>query len=232
MSDSHTKHDQVIVPPNIDILFHCGDWTFRGYKDEVESFAKWLEKQPAKHIVLTGGNHEVTFKRCLEGSETDPSSKTWITDHCPRAHILIHESLELEGIKIFGSPWTPAFAQGWVWNAARTPTDAAHYFQPLLADLWNDIPTDTNVLITHGPPLGILDWALDYSTGRIENAGCRDLARKIETLKDIRIHAFGHLHYCGSKTLRFKKVQFINAAVVNDQYKISNSGVWIDYEPK
>lgn len=218
ISDTHGKHDQVTVP-ECDILFHTGDWTGLGHKHEVEDFAKWLNKQTqCKHIVVIPGNHEEKFEKCLLGSDKDPSSKTWFLDHCPRVHLLIHESLELEGLKIFGSPWTPYFFN-WAWNAGRTITEASHTFKPFIGDLWKDIPNDTQILLTHGPCAGVLDDALDYGTGRIEHVGCSELSKKMRDLKDLRIHAFGHLHLNGGKIVVDEDKMYINSAICDDSYR-------------
>ena len=108
ISDTHNKHNKLTIP-ECDILFCAGDMSFQGQKSEMENFAKWLHKQKATHIVLTIGNHERIFERAINGTDQDLSSKDWIMKHCPRAHLLIHEAVEIEGIKIFCSPWTPAF---------------------------------------------------------------------------------------------------------------------------
>lgn len=222
ISDTHNRHSTVIVP-ECDILIYAGDWSFQGLESETKSFAKWLKKQPAKHIVLTCGNHE-------KGVEAElPTSRSWIVDKCPRVHLLIHESLELEGIKFFASPWTPFFFN-WAWNAGRDITEAAVRNKPFIGDLWKDIPDDTQILITHGPGLGTFDEALDFRTGRITNVGCKELTNKIATLKDLKIHAFGHLHYNGGKTMVQDGVTYINAAICDDAYVPSRKPVVIDYE--
>jgi len=205
LADTHTFHDKVKVEP-CDILFFCGDWSFRGYEHETRAFAKWLNKQPAKHIVLTAGNHEKFFETQL------PASRLWITEECPRAHLLLHEALELEGLKIFGSAITPTFFN-WGFMADRGPE---------IARLWSQIPDDTQVLITHGPAMGILDQ-LDpiRNNYKIEHAGCQDLFERLKNLKDLKIHAFGHLHYQNKTTLVQDGVTFINAAAVDDDYKIT-----------
>lgn len=227
ISDTHSKHNKLVIP-ECDILFHSGDWTFTGQRHEVENFAKWLNKQPAKHIVLTAGNHERIFERAIQGSDQDPSSRTWITDKCPRAHLLIHESVEIEGLKIFGSPWTPAFGHDWAYNAGRDVVEASHIFKPFIGDLWKDIPLDTNILITHGPGLGTLDWVTDFSAGRIINVGCHELSKKIYELKDLKIHAFGHLHYKGGCVMEQDGVKYINASSCDDQYNVTHLPVVIE----
>jgi len=229
ISDSHNKHKQITIP-ECDILFHTGDWSFQGNKSETENFAKWLEKQPAKNIVLIPGNHEKVFEKCIDGlgTEESPNSKDWIYKHCPRANLLIHESLELNGIKIFGSPWTPYFFN-WAWNAGRTITEAA----PFIGDLWKDIPNDTQILLTHGPSMGILDTVTDYNTGRMVSAGCSELSKKINDLKDLKMHLFGHLHFEGGRMVEQDGVIYVNSAVVDDRYiPNDNRKVVIDIYPE
>lgn len=222
ISDTHTQHDKVHVP-ECDILFHCGDWTYLGEKETVENFAKWLNTLPARHIVITPGNHEIGLFRKL------PQSRSWILDHCPRANLLIHESVEIQGINIFGSPYTPYF-HNWAWNAGRTIAESVYYFKPFIGDLWQDIPENTQILITHGPPYNILDTAMDYNDGYATSVGCVELSKRIEALPDLKIHAFGHLHYDGGKTKTINNIKYVNAAVCNDAYKPSNSLITVDFK--
>jgi len=223
ISDTHNKHNELTIP-ECDILFHTGDWSFQGKKSEVTNFAKWINKQPAKHIVVIPGNHDVAFESGLGGCDTDLSSRSWFTDHCERCHLLVHEALTLEGLKIFGSPWTPYF-NDWAFNAGRTITEAAHLKKPFIGDLWKDIPTDTQILLTHGPALGKLDVSIDYDTGRLDHAGCRELLKKTTGLPHLKIHAFGHLHYQGGMILEENNIKFINAAVCGDSYNIHQSRI-------
>jgi len=213
ISDTHNKHKKVTIP-ECDILFHTGDWTSRGQKHEVREFAKWLEKQPAKHIVIIPGNHEVEFEKNL------PENLSWITDYCNRAKVLIHESCEVEGIKIWGSPATPAFGRGWAWNYARDIAESVHIFKPFIGEIWDKIPEDTEILLTHGPSYGILDSATNHSTGYLDSVGCNELRNKVDSLPNLRIAAAGHLHLLGGSREIIGNTTFINAAICNDQYEV------------
>lgn len=164
ISDTHTYHNKIKIP-ECDILIRAGDWTFEGKYTEVQDFAKWLNNQPAKDIILIPGNHEVHFEKNY------PDSHTWISADCPRANILINESLTLNGVNFYGSPYTPSFGYGWAYNAARTPTEAAHTFKPFIGDIWAKIPDNTEILITHGMPLGILDETKTTWEGKVEHVG-------------------------------------------------------------
>ena len=108
VSDTHEK-EQFLKIPECDLFIHAGDWTFRGEKYAVEKFGKWLNQIPAQHIVVIPGNHELYFENAL------PQSKDWLIDVCPKVNLLIEESIEINGVNIYGSPITPFF-YAWAWN--------------------------------------------------------------------------------------------------------------------
>ncbi|MEI6873153.1 MAG: UvrD-helicase domain-containing protein, partial [Verrucomicrobiota bacterium] len=60
---------------------------------------------------------------------------------------LLNSGVTIEGLKIWGSPYSPRFFD-WAFNCDRGEDIAQH---------WRLIPDDTDILITHGPPAGILD---------------------------------------------------------------------------
>ena len=60
ISDTHTNHHKMLIP-NGDIQLHAGDFTLRGFPDEVENFNNWLKTLPHKHKIVIAGNHELTF---------------------------------------------------------------------------------------------------------------------------------------------------------------------------
>lgn len=216
ISDTHTSHNDLKIP-ECDILIHCGDMSFLGKPNEMRDFAKWLDKQTqAKHIIVSVGNHEVAFENQL------PLSRTWITEHCPRVNLLIHEAKEIEGIKFFVSPYTPRF-NNWAFNVDRG--------EPI-SKYWNEIPEDTEILITHGPPKGVLDDVVHISGIRegIEHVGCQDLLDRVQKLSKLKIHAFGHIHAWGSLTEVNKGIMFINASNCDERYNVTNKPVVIEYE--
>lgn len=217
ISDIHNRYHKLEIP-ECDVLIVAGDWTSQGRIDEVQEFAKWLNEQNSGHIVLVPGNHELYFEKVY------PDSRNWILDHCPAANILIHDSIDIEGIKIFGSAWTPYFCNC-AYNGARTPTEITMYGnRPLMKDLWSQIPENTNILITHGPPHNILDYAPICG-----NVGCTDLMDRVLKLPNLKTHIFGHIHYSyGYK--RFNGVDFYNVANCNEAYSPSNPITVIEYD--
>lgn len=120
-------------------------------------------------------------------------------------HYLNDSMVEIDGIKIWGSPITPYF-YGWAYNRNRGEEIKKH---------WDLIPDDINILVTHGPAYGIIDHSIEGSVG------CKDLLEKIEKITP-QIHIFGHIHQHGKTIRKFqnKDVKFFNSAVVNGKYEV------------
>jgi len=232
MSDSHNKHNKVIVP-KCDIFIHSGDWSGMGRESETRNFAKWLNKLEAEYIVVVPGNHEVEFEKNL------PHSLNWILDECPRAHILIDRTIDIEGIKIHGSPVTPYFFD-WAWN--RSIRDDGMIYQPPryggggsvfkqvphIKPHWDMIPEGTNILVTHGPPKGILDeLVFPDGTPKGEHVGCPHLLDRIKEIKP-DIHIFGHIH-CAAGETHIDGTSFYNAALCDEMYMPTNEVKVIEF---
>src|SRR6266850_3316831 len=96
ISDTHGRHNKLVIP-ECDILIHAGDWSSMGYKHEIEDLARWFNKLLAdgtvKDIITIPGNHELEFEKRL------PESRQWLTYLCPGIHLLIEESIEIDGVK-------------------------------------------------------------------------------------------------------------------------------------
>ena len=177
ISDTHGRHEQVQIPEGTDMLIHAGD--FSNFKDtarnsnEVNLFLIWLEKQPVKYKVIIAGNHDTSVERRFFTKE----------DFQNRGIIYLeHELIEIEGIKIFGSPYTPEF-HNWAFNRSRNK----------LGHIWETIPDDIDILITHGPPKGILDSA-SRDRHVSEHTGCSALFKRVIKIQP-KIHIMGHLHH-------------------------------------
>jgi Icc-related predicted phosphoesterase len=201
ISDTHNGHNSVEIPP-CDILIHAGDESYRGKKEEIEAFAKWFDKQPAKHLVWIPGNHSLGVEKHW------PSSKHWLQDLSPRTNILMNSDVTLEGVKIWGSPVTPWF-HDWAWNVIR----GTH-----IKKYWDMIPADTSIVVTHGPPHGILDIV---SGGG--NVGCQDLREAMLRIKP-KLHIFGHIHE-GYGVYPFNGTTYVNASIMNEYYEPVNSSL-------
>jgi len=194
ISDTHGRHDQIGSLPDGDILIHAGDFMNSGlYPEEVISFNRWLTKLPIKHRVVCGGNHDRLFQKMPE------LALQFLTD----ATYLENTGVTIDGVSIWGSPYTPEFLN-WAFMYPRGP--AANQY-------WDQIPAGLDVLITHGPPYGILDQTAPGG----EHLGCRELLNAVEAKKP-KVHVFGHIHG-GAGTFENGDTRFINAAYLNERYQ-------------
>lgn len=195
ISDTHNRTPEL---PGGDILVHCGDLTEHGYRSEVFKQLNYLHEQldKYKHIVIIPGNHDFWCEKYQEKFK----EAAWAGGIIP----LINESIEIEGLKFYGSPATPFF-HDWAFN----------YRINDIMKVWANIPRDTDILITHGPPDGILDTNI---AGR--HVGCVDLKDHVTQIKP-KIHAFGHIHEHGGETVEINGTTYINAACDIVQYQLT-----------
>ena len=120
-------------------------------------------------------------------------------------------------VKVWGSPWQPEF-YNWAFNLPRQGAE--------LKEVWNMIPSDVDILITHGPPHGHLDY-VDYSK---QNVGCELLRDRINIIKP-KIHVFGHIH--SSYGYKFDgTTHFFNAAVLDERYNFTQKPLTVEWDPK
>lgn len=200
ISDTHGFHEDLVIPEG-DILIHAGDMTSQGRLSQIKNFNDWLGSNPHKHKITIAGNHDWGF-------QTNPDQAKKLLSSC----IYLQDSaFKINGLKFYGSPWQPIF-YNWAFNLPRG--DA-------LKKTWEKIPSDTDVLITHGPPLGILDKVLSG-----ESVGCEDLKNRIDTL-NLKAHIFGHIHE-NYGTEFIGECQFVNASSCNRKYMPFNKALVLD----
>jgi len=216
ISDTHTKHKMLDGQlPGGDVLIHSGDIMNSGYsKYEVEDFCKWFEKQNYDKRIFIAGNHDRLFED--EPEETMEIINEYDVNYLQDNELLIGEEWETQ-VKIWGSPWQPEF-YNWAFNLPRGGQD--------LMRVWNQIPKDTGILITHGPPQGHLDISgPPYNNGDL---GCSLLRVKVDEIKP-KIHVFGHIH--GSYGYKFHNgTHFFNASVLNEKYGQTNKPITINWD--
>lgn len=167
MADTHLYHGNLEVPDG-DVLIHAGDMARSGTLAELEVARDFLAALPHRHKIVVAGNHDCALEDTPEVARELFSRFTYLED----------ESITIEGVRFYGSPWTPRFFD-WAFNLDRGPQ---------LAEKWARIPEDTDVLITHGPPKGIGDRTIDD-----RREGCVDLLERIEQVAPA-FHIFGHIH--------------------------------------
>lgn len=200
VSDTHNCNQEIIVPEG-DILIHSGDAAINGTQAEIEAFLKWFSALPHRHKIFVAGNHDWLY-------ETDNRLARILTANFGITY-LQDSFIEIEGLKIYGSPWQPRFFD-WAFNLDRGAE---------MAEKWKLIPPDIDILITHGPPHGILDEVpRKYWT---ENTGCEELMKRIEEISAfgrLKLHVFGHIHCGYGQTEKFG-VKFVNASTCDEEYK-------------
>ena len=201
LSDTHGFHEGLDVPDG-DLLLHAGDATKHGSLEEVAAFNGFLGTLPHPHKVVIAGNHDWAF-------EKEPVlARDLITNAC----YLQDEEAVVAGVRIWGSPWQPWFYD-WAFNLERGPA---------LVAKWDLIPTGTDVLLTHGPPLGHGDRT---TSGNPE--GCADLLEAIRRVRP-RLHVFGHIHEGYGQT-REGDTLCVNASICTVAYRPTNPPVVIDW---
>jgi Icc-related predicted phosphoesterase len=200
ISDTHGLHRKIKNMPEGDIFIHAGDLTNVGEMDNYVDFNRWLGDLPYKHKIIVLGNHE------LDAAENLMKIKTIISNGI----VLQDETINIEGFKIYGSAWTPYFG-GWEFNL---PKNDAKNGYTVTKEIWSKIPTDTNILITHGPPHMILDYIEETD----KHAGCPILAARIEELPKLKLHAFGHIHHSHG-IIEHEETIFTNACICDERYR-------------
>lgn len=206
ISDTHSLHRQIPEIPDGDILIHAGDCLGAGTLDDVEDLNHWFGNLPHRHKILIAGNHDAAFQEVPDLARQALTNAAYLED----------SGIEIEGVRFWGSPWTPAFLD-WFFMLDRG--------QPLY-EKWRLIPDDTDVLITHGPPKNIGD---EVSLGfRLYNAGCVDLLHRIDQLT-LKAHIFGHIHEGHGQYVR-GRTRLINASTCTVRYRPTNPPIVIDID--
>lgn len=198
ISDTHNRHKKLIIPKS-DIIIHAGDFTSRGYSGEVEDFLKWYGKQDAQYKILVLGNHEVELSK-----KPFQEIQQMVED---QGIILLHNShVTIAGLKIYGSPFSNEFGRGWAYNANES----------LLAQMYNHIDPDVDIIVTHGPAKN----RLDLCPGG--NVGSQSLAHWIDSVAwKLKLHVTGHLHESrgtGLYETSYGKYLTVNAAICGIPY--------------
>lgn len=214
ISDTHCQLSKVEIPEG-DVLVHSGDLTYRGTFREINNELIALSQMGKKFnkIILISGNHDFL------GEKDYSLMEKLCNDN--NIEYLHDSSTEINGLLFYGSPFTPFF-NNWAFNLPRGEA---------LKEKWDLIPEDTDVLITHGPPYGILDgverWNGKNCEFDIEHVGCEALQKRVFDLKQLKLHIFGHIHG-GYGTFQMQGPKFVNASICTEQYKPTNVPIVID----
>lgn len=243
ISDTHTRHKHLTskgtgpILPEGDLLIHAGDFSSVGQKGEVESFLKWIDQQSSNYTygtVFIAGNHDRSFDpkffreyedSDLWGDFSHLKKPTWLrnilSDFEPgRSSItyLENQEIEINGLKVWGSPVTPWFyGEKWAFNKQRGKD---------IKEVWDQIPAGTDIVVTHGPVVG----RLDYIPSSSEYVGCQELRNKIEEIKPI-LHVCGHIHEGYGESMVGGTV-YVNASTCDRFYDPVNRPVVVEIDTK
>lgn len=203
ISDTHENHDKVSVPDG-DVLIHAGDFTMFGEPKRVNKFIDWFTAHPHKHKLLIAGNHDLSLDPDHAGSNHGAIVPIlgWTFAEMGITY-LMESTATIQGKTFYGTPWTPTYGN-WAFMEPEYK----------LRKRYEDIPENLDVLISHGPPKGILDDSRGESAG---SAALRDAILE----KKPKIVVFGHIHE-GYGKFEYEGTKFFNAAVCNSRYIVTN----------
>ncbi len=203
ISDTHGRHRDVKLPEG-DILIHAGDVSVHGEIETFDNFNRWIKDLPFDYVLFTAGNHD----RCRA---------TMIEKLVPNGVFLNDSAWEWSGLKFYGSPQTPS-----VWDTKEEYCYIRHDYEDA-QKIWDKIPDDTDVLITHGPPLGILDFV----DKKNEEVGCSVLLDRVLEVKP-KVHIFGHIHESNGYINQRYNIKFVNCAQMDGEFSMTNKPIVVD----
>ena len=231
ISDTHSLHKKMenYGPlPKGDVLVHAGDCTNRGSQRDVEEFVHWfMNIKGFDTKIFIAGNHDWAFEHVnkphhqgdydwfhhlMNEENLSQSDVVYLQDN----GFTIESPEFSRPVKFWGSPWQPEF-YNWAFNLPRNGWE--------LELKWKEIPNDTDILITHGPPNEVRDFVNNWRQPNV-NVGCELLRLRVEQVKPL-LHVFGHIH-SGYGSAFIKDTLYVNAAICTEQYVPSNKPIIVD----
>jgi len=183
------------------IAIFAGDYQ-KNNLDTGEDFIEWIAELPYKHKIIVCGNHDNNFAIAKEKCK-----------NYNNIHFIVHDSIEIEGIKFFCSAYSRTFGH---WSF-MTDEDTLKY-------LYEKIPNATEILVTHTPPFGVLDQTI-YGIP----AGSTSLKHRIPELSKLKYNIFGHIHESNGSIIA-DNIQYINCSVINELYELVNVPYIFEYK--
>ena len=214
ISDTHNQHNS--IPSKyidnkdnaIDMLIHSGDVTGSGWKKEVEKFLEWFNETNFKYKIFIAGNHDFFFEKAPQSEITALLAKY------PNIIYLNDSGVEIEGLKIWGSPVQPTF-YNWAFNRD----------EHVIGLHWDLIPLDTDILIVHG---GLKNTGHLSLTINGNDAGCPQLHTKVLELKELKLIIHGHIHEGRGDFKMNDGPLIINASILDERYVLKHKPYIVD----
>lgn len=222
-------------------LIHSTGWGWGAIPSSLPLVALWLPEEPPaacsvrvhptgslpyEYKIVIAGNHELTFDQEFMAdlikqdfyyfpsvSKLKPENYENVQSLLTNCIYLQDSEVTVRGFRIYGSPWQPWF-YGWGFNLPRGQA---------LLEKWNLIPEGVDILITHGPPLGFLDWV----PKKMQRVGCVELLNTVQRRVQPRLHVFGHIHE-GYGVMADGTTTYVNASVCTVNYQPVNPPIVID----
>lgn len=199
---THGKEGMLEVPDG-DILIHTGDFDLRSH-DDVRDVDNWFSTLPHKHKLWIAGNHD--FYPEKQDIKTLVNFSTYLQD----------EAIVIEGIKFYGFPWTPPFNE-WAFMLKNVKMLTAV----------GDIPSDVDILISHGPCFGILDQTRRANGDIGQSVGNIPLLDAVKKRIQPKVFVCSHIHEAYGRY--FDGVtQFFNVSFMDEEYRPTNKPMVLD----
>lgn len=193
ISDTHGKHRELRNLPIADVFIHSGDFTFGGSDAEAMDFIEWICGLPYAQKIFIAGNHD------------DCMRNTTPQDLPNNVHYLKDSSTNIAGITFYGAPLLFGMTDGVLGSIE-------HY---------SLIPCQTDILISHRPPFGILDGSNHI------HLGSHQLLDIVTNFRPF-FHLYGHAHDSYG-LVKIDGITYSNAAVVDNNYNLQQSGRIIEF---
>lgn len=201
--------------PKADILLHAGDLTMEGTIDQHQKALELIWAVDAELKIIIAGNHDLSLDRewyhrnrsrgssrapyaddTLDKIEDMYAGQDAVNDNIIYMVEGVREFTLHNGAKftVYASAYQPRFCN-WAFGYPRDQDrfnelqECADGPEWQATGAWNPVPpSGVDIMITHGPPLGIRD-----TTRRGEDVGCKHLRRAVGRCKP-KLHVFGHIH--------------------------------------
>ena len=208
LSDTHGYHERLKIDETVDVIVHTGDFSNSYGKNniyETEEFLGWYSSLKIKHKILVAGNHDTFFGKMVDKNGRDEVINYLKLDY-PNIIYLQDSSITIDGVKFYGTPWCPIYYD---WSFMVSEEDQRKMF--------SKIPEDVNILLSHTPAYGILDYANGVLCG---STPLLERIKEIKNLRYLKYHIFGHIHMDNGNSKEYvgdqeKFYQAVNACNIN-----------------
>ena len=182
LSDTHGYHEKFNIDETVDVIVHTRDFSNSKGKNniyETEEFLSWYNSLNIKHKILVAGNHDTFFGKMVGEGGRDEVVDYLKLDY-PNIIYLQDSSITIDGVKFYGTPWCPIYND---WSFMISEDNQRKMF--------SKIPEDTNILLSHTPAYGILDYSNGVLCG---SSSLLERINEIKNLGNLKYHIFGHIH--------------------------------------